>query len=212
MTIRSRLLPLFALVALFAASPARADVVVEAFFGTSFNVPMSLTVVQSGYPDISFTAHYDTRPTEPRIYYAIRVSFWNDKTGWLIEELHHKIYLTNPTPEVSEFEVSHGYNIITVDRGWRRGSNNILLFGGGVVLGYPHSTIRGQQWPEDSGYQLGGAAVQGGAGHRFEVLPHVFLSVEGKLTAAWARMPVVNGHANVPNLAAHVLVGVGGKF
>ena len=112
---------------------------------------------------------------------------------------------------MEEFEVSHGYNLITLNRGWRRG-HYVLLAGGGVVLTYPHSTIRGKTWPHDSGYDLSGATIQGAAARRFDLGKRIFASVEGKLTASWARVPVVDGNATVPNSAFHVLAGLGVQF
>ena len=40
----------------------------------------------------------------------------------------------------------------------------------------------------------------------------LFVSVEGKITAAWARVPVAEGHATVPNVAFHGIAGVGVSF
>lgn len=211
MTIRSTILSLLPLACLFVPTPARAEVAFEFFGGTAFNVPTALTIVQAGYPPIEFTAHYDVRPTADRIYYAARFELWQGGKGWIIEALHHKLYLENPQGDVQEFEVTHGYNLLTVNRGWRHG-HTVLLVGGGAVVGYPHSTIRNQMWPMDAGYYLAGVTIQGAAGRRFDLSKHVFLSVEGKLTASWAQVPVLHGHATVPNLAAHVLAGLGGRF
>jgi len=210
-TTRSKVLALLLFALLLAPSPARAEVALEYFQGTAFNMPTTLTVVQAGYPTIEFTGHYEVRPSDDRLYYAFRVELWRNDKAWIIELLHHKMYLANPQGDVQDFEVTHGYNLITVNRGWRRG-HYILLFGGGVVLGYPHSTIRDQTWPTDAGYYLSGVTIQGAAARRFNLVKHVFVSVEGKLTASWAQVPVLNGHATVPNAAAHVLFGLGGEF
>jgi len=210
-TTRSKILRFLPLACLALAAPARAEVAFEFFGGTAFNVPTTLTVVQAGYPPIEFTGHYDVRPTADRMYYAARFEVWQGDKGWIIEELHHKLYLANPHGDVQEFEVTHGYNLVTVNRGWRRG-RAVLLLGGGAVIGYPHSTIRNQTWPMDAGYYLAGVTVQGAAGRRFDLSKHIFLSLEGKLTASRAQVPVLHGHATVPNAAAHVLVGLGGRF
>jgi hypothetical protein len=195
-----------------AAAQTKAAYTFEYFRGTAFNAPLPLTIDQTGYPSISFTAHYSVRPTQDRAYYAFRLARWKNDRAWIVEELHHKVYLENPQDGVEHFEVTHGYNLITLDRGWRRG-HYVLLFGGGIVLTFPHSTVRGQTYPQDTTqYQMSGAAVQGAAGRRFDLSRHVFLSVEGKLTAALARVPIVDGHASVPNLAVHVLGGAGVQF
>ena len=194
---------LFTLLLLVVPAPARAQVAFEYFRGTAFNVPTTLTVTQTGYPPIEFTAHYEVKPLAARAYYAYRLELWKKNKAWILEHLHHKVYLENPQGGVEEFEVTHGYNLITFNRGWRRG-HYILLVGGGVVLAYPHSTIRGRTWPHDAGYDLSGGTIQGAVARRFDMGKRIFASVEGKLTASWARVPVVDGNATVPNSAFHV--------
>ena len=203
--------PLFTLLLLLMPAPAHAQVAFEVFLGSAFNVPSTLTVTQAGYPPIEFTAHYEVRPLDDRAYYAYRLALWRNNKAWIAELLHHKMYLENPQGEVELFEVTHGYNLITLNRGWRRG-NKILLFGGGVVVTFPHSTIRGRTFPDDAGYSLSGVTIQSAASRRFVLTKRIFASVEGKTTASWARVPVVDGHATVPNIAFHVLLGMGVQF
>ena len=192
-------------------APAGAQVTFEYFRGTAFNVPTPLTVTQSGYPPIRFTAHYSVRPLDDRGYYAYRLGRWKNDKGWMVELVHHKVYLENPTPEVEAFEVTHGYNLVTINRGWRRGGNTLLL-GAGVVITHPHSTIRGQTYPQKTEYLLSGATIQGAAARRIDFAKRLFVSAEGKFTASWATVPVVDGHARVPNVAFHVLAGLGIRF
>jgi hypothetical protein len=195
-----------------AAAQLTASYTFEYFRGTAFNAPMPLTIHQTGYPSISFIGHYSARPTQDRAYYAFRLARWKDQKGWIIEELHHKVYLENPQGGVELFEVTHGYNLITLDRAWRRG-HNLLLLGGGIVLTFPHSIVRGRTYPQDTTqYQLSGVTVQGGTGRRFDMGRRIFLSVEGKLTVSLARVPIFDGRANVPNVAVHALGGAGVQF
>lgn len=202
---------LTALALWLAPAPAAAQVTFEAFFGTAFNVPTPLTITQAGQPAIHFTAHYETRPLDSRQYYAWRLGRWTDDNGWVVEHVHHKVYLDRPTAEVQAFEVSHGYNLVTIDRGWRRGASQVLV-GGGVVVAFPHSEVRGKIYPQDTSYLLSGVTVQGAVSRRLAVSRHFFVIVEGKLTASWARIPVADGHARVPNTAFHALAGGGWEF
>jgi hypothetical protein len=180
--------------------------------GTAFSAPMPLTVSQEGFPDVRLTGRYETKPLHPRQYYAFRIARWAGDAGWLLEEVHHKIYLKNPTDVVQDLEVSHGYNLVTINRGWRRGAN-VLLVGGGLVITFPHSTIRGKEYPQKTtNYVLSGVTVQGGIGRRFDLSCHFFVDGEAKITASWARIPVVDGHARVPNAALHLLAGAGWEF
>lgn len=203
--------PLFTLLLLLMPAPAHAQVAFEVFLGTAFNVPTTLTVIQAGYPPIEFRAQYEVRPLDDRAYYAYRLALWRNNKAWIAELLHHKVYLENPQGEVELFEVSHSYNLITLNRGWRRG-HNTLLFGGGVVVTSPHSTIRGRTFPDNAGYYLSGVTIQGAASRRFDLTERIFVSAEAKLTTSWARVPVVDGNATVPNRAFHALAGLGVQF
>lgn len=196
---------------LLAPAPAAAQVTFEAFIGTAFNAPTPLTITQTGFPAIKFTAHYEERPLDPIRYYAWRLGRWKGDKGWFLEHVHHKIHIDRPTAEVQAFEVSHGYNLVTINRGWRRGSTRFLL-GGGVVVTFPHTEVRGKIYPQDTSYLLSGATIQGAASRRLDLTRRFFVSVEGKLTASWASIPVVDGHARVPNAAFHVLAGAGWQF
>ena len=126
------------------AAPVRADeITFEYFRGTSFSAPMTLTVDQIGQAPIAFKGHYSTRPLQDSPYYVYRFSRWKDTTGWVVEFTHHKAYLDNPQQGVDAFEVTHGYNLITANRSWHFRYLSVMA-GGGLVVTFPHSTIRGQ--------------------------------------------------------------------
>lgn len=196
---------------LLAVVPARAEFSFEYFRGTAFNAPVPLTVQQTGQPPISFTGHYSVRPLQDSPYYAYRFARWTKNRGWIVKFVHHKAYLDNPQGGVDALELTHGYNLITANRGWRSRYVDVLA-GGGLVVTYPHSTIRGHQYPHDAGRDLSGVTAQVAVGRRFNFAPHVFAVVESKLTASWASVPVVDGSANVPNVALHALAGLGVKL
>lgn len=195
------------------ATPARGQWAFEAFLGSAASAPSTLTVYQDGQPPISFMAHYATRPTEPSIYYATRLSRWWGQWGGFIGFLHHKLYLTNPTPEVEEFRVTYGYNLTNIGAGYL--VDGWTLFGGvGPVVTNPASVVRGQRYVHtggifDTGYYISGANVQVGVNRRFYVVGVGFLTADARLSAAWASVPVADGTADTPNYAAHLLVGIG---
>ena len=213
MTYRRALAPAWiALALLLVPRPAAAQWTFEFSMGNAFSAPTPLTISQSGYPDVTFTAHYETKPLHSRQYYAFRLARWKDRSGWLLEHLHHKVYLKNLTDVVQDFEVSHGYNLVTLNRGWRRGAN-MFLAGGGIVVSFPHSEVRGKIYPvKTTNYVLSGVTVQGGVGRRFDLSKHFFVDGEAKVTASWSRVPIVDGHAKVPNAAFHLLAGAGWEF
>jgi len=61
--------------------------------GAAGNIPMSLTIKQQDYPDISLTAKYYTEPFTLPVYWDWRFSRWKNERGWEFESIHHKLYL-----------------------------------------------------------------------------------------------------------------------
>lgn len=184
---------------------------VELFGGGALSAPMPLVIRQDGEQRLSFTAHYATRPWRDSPYYMYRVGRWGagGRRGWELELLHHKAYLERPPSEVQRFEMSHGYNMIFLDRAVRRG-RTIVRLGAGAVVAHPESVVRGRS--RRGAYILSGAAGQLAASRRFRLTRALFASAEGKITAAWARVPIAGGHAVASNVAGHALLGVGVGF
>jgi hypothetical protein len=203
--------------ALLLAGPAAAAprFAVEVFAGSAFSFPTPLTIRQEGYPELTVAAaFYDTRPfTGHAPYYAWRLALLDDAGGWELQHLHHKLVLRNRPPEVQLFAVTHGFNIVVVNRAFTVGDIT-LRAGAGMVIGHPESTVRG--WTLDSerggivaGYHLSGAALHVSAGRRFVLGAGFSLCVEAALTGAYTEMAVAGGNASVPNVALHWLAGLG---
>ncbi|HEX3274158.1 MAG TPA: hypothetical protein VHR43_04825 [Gemmatimonadales bacterium] len=196
------------------APPAavRAQVEFQAFLGSSVSAPSPLSITQAGQPDVRFTAHWATRPWLDTWYYAGRVGLWSGDRGWLFDFTHHKIYLTNGPAEVQKFRITNGMNLFTVSRGFRRGPWSYAL-GAGPVITFPINRIRGRKLESGRGF-LGGYFLSGGnlmasVTRRFPLTSGFFLSLDGRLSAIYVRVPVAGGHASVPNGALHVHVGLG---
>ena len=203
-----------ALVLLLGAAPARAQLALSVFGGTSFSLPTPLSIRQQGFPDIDFTAHYQTKPFYETYYYAGRVALWGkNNKAWIFDYMHHKLYLTNPPPGVQQFRISYGYNQFAFGRAfYSRGL--IYSLAAGPVIGNPYSEIHGQLrghsgGPSNSGYLLSGGTVQAGLSKQFLLVDRLFLVADGRVSFSYARVPVSNGHANVPNVALHLHFGVG---
>ncbi len=137
------LLFLAALLAL--AAPLRAQAFsLELMTGSAYNFPTPLTVHQAGYPDISLTADYDTKPFGPYTpYYAWRASLWDKSEAWEIEQVHHRLFLTDPPPEIQNFSIHFGYNFFLFGHAWKRG-DFIFHADAGVLITNPANTVRGQ--------------------------------------------------------------------
>jgi hypothetical protein len=192
------------------ACPASAEWRLEGHVGSAWSVPSTLKLRQEGRPELRLDGHWETRPLRASPYYAYRIAWWRGDAGWELQELHHKIYLRDTTPDVELFEVTHGYNLVSLARAWRRRQWSARL-GAGVVLARPHSRVRDLDGPDQGGlfeaYFLTGPALHAGIGARLG--DAVTLLPELRVTLARAHMPIAGGEADVPNVAVHFQVGLG---
>jgi hypothetical protein len=205
-------LRLLLLAALCRAVPAAAQVEAQVFAGSSVNLPSPLHIVQHDQPDIDFTGHWATRPFQDTPYYGARIALWRGARGWLLDFTHHKMYLTNPPSEVQFFRITNGVNMLTVSRGFRRG-NFSYAFGAGPVIAFPVSRVRNREngghrgfW---GGYFLSGGNLMASATRRVPVGGPFFLSLDGRASVSYMRVPVGGGHASVPDFAFHLHLGIG---
>jgi hypothetical protein len=193
-------------------APASAQIELQAFLGSSLSAPSPLSITQQGQPDLRFMAHWATQPFLDTWYYAGRVGVWKGNRGWLLDFTHHKIYLTNGPAEVQKFHITNGMNMFTLSRGFRR-RNLAFAVGAGPVITYPVTRVRGEALEDGRGF-LGGYFLSGGhlmasATRRFPVGEGFFLSLDGRVSASYVRVPVARGHAAVPNVALHLHAGLG---
>ncbi len=207
------------LVAAFLAVPAGALAAerwaLQIFGGAPYNFNLPLRIHQSGQPDLKVTGNYESRPFETPYYYAVRAGAWNGDKAWELELIHDKLYLKDKPPEVGDFAISHGFNLLTVNRAWEL-EGFIFRTGLGVVITHPETTIRGRTDPQDGGifegYHVSGPTAQGAVEKRFRVGKRLIVSLEAKLTASYAWIPVEGGHADVPDVAVHGLFGLGAEI
>ena len=184
--------------------------------GTAFNFPTPLTIHQSGYPDLQFSADYDTKPFGPYTpYYAWRAALWDKNEAWELEQVHHRLFLTNPPPEVQNFSIHYGYNFFLFGHAWKN-PDFIFHLGTGPVITNPENTVRGQvlhTWGTgifDQGYDFSGWGIQAAASRNFQVWESAFVTADIGLIGGWAwTVPVVNGSADVPTLGLHFHLGAG---
>ena len=86
--------------------------------GDAYCFDMPLTIEQEGYEKIELKAKYKTKSFQLPVYYSWKIGTANGNKGWELELTHLKITLTNNPPEVQHFEISHGYNYLTINRIW----------------------------------------------------------------------------------------------
>ena len=197
------------------ALPAMAEDrwVFQGSLGAVANLETSLEIRQEGFETIELDADYETHPFESPQYYSLRAGWWRGRGGWEIELIHQKIFLQDPPPEIQSFSISHGYNLLTVNRAWEaRGL--VWRIGAGAVIAHPENEVRSRVLdPDDTnlsgGYHLTGPSLQAGAEKRFALGERWFVGLEGKATVARAVVPVAGGEAEAPNAAVQALLGFG---
>src|SRR5262245_48757214 len=110
--IRRAIAGLLTILVLAVGAPVSAQTMtVDVMAGSAYNVPTPLTVRQDGYPDLRITARYDTKPFGPYApYYSWRLSVWNGDRAWEAQHVHHRMFLSNTTPEIESFSIHYGYN------------------------------------------------------------------------------------------------------
>jgi hypothetical protein len=184
--------------------------------GEVYNVSVPLTIRQQGYPDVKLTARYLSEPFTLPIYVDSRLSRWQNGKSWELEFIHHKLYLDNTTPEVQKFNISHGFNMIMINRGFDR-KTFYYRAGAGVVLAHPESKIRGKEFGDsadnlDMGYYISGPVLNLSIGKHYRLNNRFYINAEAKTTMAFASIKVADGNADVYSIAFHLILGVGFDF
>ncbi len=182
----------------------------QAFLGSAINFDTDLTIRQCGREDIAFRAAWETRPFDQPLYWMVRLRWQRPRDGFEVQLLHHKMYLENTRPDVTDFEVTHGFNILTANY-LRRGGPVQLRLGAGVTIPHAESTVRGEHHTSEHN-TIGGPAFLVGVGSEYGFTDRLFLAGELQFIAAWAKVDVAEGTADVTSLAFHLLLGMGYVF
>ena len=183
--------------------------------GSAYNFTTPLEIRQDGEPDINLSARYDTKAFSTSAwYYDMRIAKWKNNHAWEFETHHQKLHLDNRPDNVQSFVISHGYNLNTVNSAWLI-NNFIYRLGLGIVITHPETIVRNKEYNDKggiNGFHLSGITAQAALEKRFSVTEKIFVYLETKLTASYAKIPVEDGDASVPNAAIHGIFGTGYSF
>ena len=186
--------------------------------GIPVNIPAPLVVRQDGQPTIRLTARYRAEPFVSPGFYVIRGGRWQNDKSWELEFAHHKIFLKNMPPEIEEFSISHGYNILTMNRAMKKvlfqKFKYILRLGAGVVIAHPETTIRGLSLDQEkglfgAGYYISGPVLNITMDKRLYFLDPLFINLELKVNPSVSWVPVEQGQAIVWNFPFTFAFGMG---
>jgi hypothetical protein len=181
----------------------------EVYGGDAYNFRNRLEIRQDGGYSQAVSADWETRGMRSPPYYVLGGGRWQGEQGWEASLVHHKLYLRNPPAGVSGLSVSHGFNILTVNRAYRSGMIS-WRFGAGPVITHAEGTVNGTKY--DGPYRLAGAALLAGAGRRHYLAQSFYFSLEGMLSAAYADAKMSgppDARIRVRNVALHGLIGFG---
>ena len=184
----------------------------ESYLGDAYNFRSRLRITQDGGFSRSISADYRTNGLESPVYYTVRGARWVQDRAWELSLTHHKLFLQNPPPGISALSVSHGFNILTVNRAFR-GGDWIYRFGAGPVITHAEGVINGIGY--EGPYKIAGAALLAGGGPRHYLGRSVFVSLEAMATAAYARPRMsgpLNAEIKTANFAIHGHAGIGIEF
>lgn len=204
--------PWIGLLLLSTQSPALAFWSFEGSLGTAHNFDTRLRIDQEGQEPLRVDGRYSTRPLTSPQYYGVRVSRWTGGRGWEFALIHDKLYLRNPPPQVESLSISHGFNLLTLNRAVQ---TPVLTyrFGAGAVVTHLEGHVRGTVY--DGPYDLAGLTVLAGVSKRFYWNKEWFAVGDAAVNWAYAK-----AHADgdprltvtLPQAAVHVLLGVGRDF
>jgi hypothetical protein len=189
-----------------------ADWSVELLVGDAYNAASRTRIEQAQLGSHSFNGDYETRGLEGPLHYAWRIARWEDARGWELQLLHHKIFLQNRPAGVEALSVSHGFNIVTVNRAiethrWR------IRAGLGPVITHAEAGILGSSY--DGPYELAGAAALIGVSRQLELGKNFYLLGEVSATFGYIRADPDGSPAlevTIRNPAFHAQAGVGYRF
>ena len=172
----------------------------ELALGAANSLGSTLRLEQDG-AETRQEADWATRSFEGPLYYAARVS----RGAWALRFVHHKLYLEDPPAVVESFAVSHGYNLLTLERSFAVAGSEILV-GAGLVIAHPESSVRGRTYA--GGYHLTGPSAAIGVARRIGLGGRLALVPDLRFTLSRAHVPISGGEASVPNAAFHLTVGL----
>ncbi len=187
-------------------------------FGTAYNFPTYLKIHQHGYNPIELWARYATRGFQAPVYWDYKLEFETEKRFLGLRSTHHKLHLTNPSPEISTFSITHGYNLVTAYFGWKRKYFDVLV-GGGIAFSHPEGVVRNEYIALEEGIPLYGGKYRL-TGPNFEVeikrkwyfSKHLFFNAGGRFLVGYAKPKIIDGYVETYPIGFHVVAGLGFEF
>lgn len=186
---------------------------VELHGGFPVNLPSPVHIMQKGQDAIRFNANFYSEPFYSPQYWMWRLGIENEKGSYELEAIHHKLYLSNKTDLVKQFSISHGLNIITINKGIKY-KNYLIHLGIGPIYAHPENNVRDKTLDQTKGlfgmgYYITGPCTNIAISRKLFISKKFYSNFELKHTFAYANVPVADGYAEVYNNAFHLIFGLG---
>ncbi|MFL6619107.1 MAG: hypothetical protein ACJ8MH_10920 [Povalibacter sp.] len=184
----------------------------EGLLGDAYNFDSKTRIDHPNVDDSAFDGDYDTRGLEGPFHYVWRISRWTDSRAWELQLMHHKLFLQNRPAGVEWLSVSHGFNVVTVNRtfesrDWR------FRVGAGPVITHAEASIAGTNY--DGPYELAGAAVLIGVDKTISLGSRFFVVGEVDATFGYIESQPSGDpdlEFSISNPALHAQLGLGYRF
>ena len=187
-------------------------------FGTAYNIPTYLKIQQEGHDPIELWARYATKGFKVPIYWDYKLEFETEKNLLGLRSTHHKLYLTNPTPEINTFSITHGYNLVMAYYGWKKKYFDLLV-GGGIAFSHPEGVVHGEFIALEEGIPLyGGKYRLTAPNFEFEIkrkwyfTNHMFFNYGLRFLAGYAKPKIIDGYIETYPIGIHIAAGMGIDF
>ncbi|WP_434356034.1 hypothetical protein NF212_12320 [Parasalinivibrio latis] len=176
--------------------------------GGALNYQEDVKLKLDGQDDIDLgTLSFDTKPFQMPFYWDLKLGYWQENKGWELELLHHKLYASGlNNSRVSSLEVTHGYNLVYLNRAIEFRPSWLGRIGLGAVVPHPDMTIDGNK--VSGGYHLAGPSAQLSLEKTYRFREDFLVGLEGKMTYSYAEVDFDGGSFELPNTAVHFLVSL----
>ena len=215
---RVGLLVLIIVVLINGPAPVQADWALEVFGGFPVTPARTVHIKLDSGENIELYAPMKSKPFKMPFYYDQRLIHWSadGKAGWALDFMHHKLILKEPTDDVQDFQLTNGYNMLTVQRLWKMGET-VLMAGAGIVITHPESTIHWRTFRETGGlfnwgYFPSGPVAIVGAGRQLRLSDMFYVAGDVRGSLSYVDVPVVEGRATMTDVSLHFFGGVGVVF
>lgn len=188
-------------------------------FGTAYNLPTYLKIHQEGFEDIVLPkARYSTKGFKSPVYWDYKLELERRNRFYGLRSTHHKLHLENTPPQITHFNISHGYNLVMGYYGWKNNYYDVLI-GAGIAFSHPEGIVNGQKVALEEGipliggvYRLTAPNFEIEARKKFYIYKSLFFNSSLRFVAGYAKPKIQDGYVETFPVNFHFATGLGIDF